>query len=278
MPDMKTQLTGGNFEDFEGNALVSGYLTMVLDQDTQVNGNTQLCAGFTVTIPLDTTGNVVDTTSEKYYVWANNVMSPINNYYTVSAYAANGQLVWGPNVQQVTTDTAFDVGTWVPDQLTYWVPPPTGVTLQTNGILNGSQSILNLQNGTSITFADLGNGTVTASTSAGVVQPYDIIFSLPGLLSLQSTMVIEVFTRQVSLPVNLAGAAGFAGAAPSVDSTWTFYKNGTPFGTTVIDTSGVFTFTAVAPTSFTSGDRLSVQTGVADVTLTDVAFTLSGTR
>ena len=43
----------------------------------------------------------------------------------------------------------------------------TGLLLQTNGVNNGSQSLLNLQQGTNVTITDNGNGTVTISASGG---------------------------------------------------------------------------------------------------------------
>jgi hypothetical protein len=42
-----------------------------------------------------------------------------------------------------------------------------GLTLQTNGVNNGSQSLLNLQQGTNVTISDNGSGTVTISASGG---------------------------------------------------------------------------------------------------------------
>jgi hypothetical protein len=42
-----------------------------------------------------------------------------------------------------------------------------GLTLQTNGVNNGSQSLLNLQEGTNVTITDNGSGTVTISASGG---------------------------------------------------------------------------------------------------------------
>jgi hypothetical protein len=42
-----------------------------------------------------------------------------------------------------------------------------GITLQTNGVNNGLQSLLNLQQGTNVTLTDNGNGTVTIDASGG---------------------------------------------------------------------------------------------------------------
>lgn len=42
-----------------------------------------------------------------------------------------------------------------------------GITLQTNGVNNGLQSLLNLQQGTNVTIVDNGNGTVTINSTGG---------------------------------------------------------------------------------------------------------------
>jgi hypothetical protein len=42
-----------------------------------------------------------------------------------------------------------------------------GLILQTNGVLNGDQSLLNLQQGTNVTIVDNGNGTVTINSTGG---------------------------------------------------------------------------------------------------------------
>ena len=109
----KNQLTGGSFQDVLGNLLANGYLLMELSQDAQTNTGIQIAAGTIVKIPLDASGNIV--TSPAYSVWPNDVLSPANTFYNVSAYKANGQLVWGPNAQQVfSTPSPFNVGVWVP--------------------------------------------------------------------------------------------------------------------------------------------------------------------
>lgn len=42
-----------------------------------------------------------------------------------------------------------------------------GLILETNGVLNGSQSLLNLQQGTNVTITDDGSGTITISATGG---------------------------------------------------------------------------------------------------------------
>lgn len=110
----KVQLTGGAFQDPSGNPLANGYLLMQLSQDASVNGVDQIAAGIELKISLDANGNVV--TSPAQYVWPNDVLTPANTFYMVSAYTAAGQLVWGPNAQQVfSTPSPYDIGSgWIP--------------------------------------------------------------------------------------------------------------------------------------------------------------------
>ena len=109
----KVQIIGGAFQDPAGNPLANGYLLFELSQDGLVNGSSQIAAGREIKITLDTNGNVV--ASPAQYLWPNDVIIPINTFYTVSAYTSSGQLVWGPNSQQVlSSPSPFDITAWVP--------------------------------------------------------------------------------------------------------------------------------------------------------------------
>jgi hypothetical protein len=108
----KVQLIGGAFQDVEGNPLANGYLLMQLSQDASVaSPASQIAAGYVVKIQLDANGNVV--TSPAQSVWPNDVLSPANTFYSVSAYTAVGELVWGPNSQQVlSSPSPYPLGNW----------------------------------------------------------------------------------------------------------------------------------------------------------------------
>lgn len=122
----KNQLTGGAFQDSLGNVLANGYLTFELSQDAQVNTTTQIAAGYTITVNLDSSGNVK--TSPVQSVWPNDVLSPSRTFYIVSAFTSNGQLVWGPNPQQVlSSPSPFDIGVWIPSTVS--TIPPTNITV-----------------------------------------------------------------------------------------------------------------------------------------------------
>jgi hypothetical protein len=170
MPSSKVQLTGGSFQDSEGNLLSGGYLTFKLSQDSNVNSS-QICAGIEVTVTLDNYGAIIG----GQYVWGNDQLSPVNSYYTVTGYTASGQQAWGPNNQQVTGNGGtFDVGTWVPNSVISWTPPAQPLTLEVNGTDAGSQTLLDLQQGTNITLTDNGSGVVTIAASGASTSGYNV--------------------------------------------------------------------------------------------------------
>lgn len=130
----KNQLTGGLFQDAEGNPLALGYLLLELSQDAQASPNIQIAAGYTVRISLNSAGSVDTTTAQS--VWPNDVLSPENTFYNVSAYNTDGQLVWGPNSQQVfSTPSPFDIGAWVPASVSTSIPSGISITVGTTTTL-----------------------------------------------------------------------------------------------------------------------------------------------
>jgi hypothetical protein len=155
-------LTGGAFQDSEGNVLALGYLTFRLSQDASVNSS-NICSGVEIRIALDVNGNVVGGSE----IWGNDVLSPINTYYRVTGYTAAGQPAWGPNNQQVA-GASFDLGSWIPNQVISWNPPPSGVQFENNGTPNSSNSVLNLEStDDSVVITDEGGGTLDLKASGG---------------------------------------------------------------------------------------------------------------
>lgn len=162
----KVQLTGGAFQDSEGNVLANGTLIFQLSQDASVSGVGNIVSGTEITILLDVNGNV--DTSTPQLIWGNDQMLPLNTYYRVTGKSASGQFAWGPNNQQVVGVGTFNVGTWVPNQVVSWNPPlNTSIALQHNGVNNGSQSKLNLVAGSGISVTDDGAGDVTLAATGG---------------------------------------------------------------------------------------------------------------
>jgi len=182
----KTQLIGGAFQDTEGNVLANGYLMFFLNQDSEVN-NFQICSGVAVRIQLDSAGNVASSSSTppapNQFIWATDVLLPVNAYYRVTGYTVNGQIAWGPNNQQVTSGGVgggtFNLGTWIPNSVFSWVPSVQNLALQTNEVANGSQTLLDLHAGSGITLTDNGSGRVTIVSSGGAVPAGGNIVSIP---------------------------------------------------------------------------------------------------
>jgi hypothetical protein len=168
MSVLPTQLFGGNFQDAEGNLLSGGYLTLLLSNDESV-GESQICAGVEITVPLDAFGNVVS--SPGVFVYATDVMIPINAYYRVTGYTAEGQTAWGPNCQQIPSGGVgagtFDLGSWTPNTVISWFPSPQPVTLEVNGAPSSSQTKQNLVEGANVTLTDLGSGNIEITSSGG---------------------------------------------------------------------------------------------------------------
>ena len=163
MSASKIQLVGGNFQDAEGNLLSGGYLIFILNQDESVD-DSQICAGREITIALDAFGDAV--ASPGQFIWGNDVMSPVNSYYRVTGYTANGQIAWGPNNQQIEGGPTFDLGSWLPNTVISWFPTLAGqVNFEINGAPSSSQSNQNLEAGSNVTITDLGSGNVSIAAT-----------------------------------------------------------------------------------------------------------------
>lgn len=171
------QLTGGAFQDAEGDVLNNGWLTMSLSHDEQdPSTSTQIAAGIPVKIFLDNNGNVAGIQS----VWATDVLLPNNAYYIVEAFRSDGSLAWlSPQNQTVPTGSSLNIGTWIPNQP--GVPPTTQtITLQTNGVNNSSQTLENLAAGSNITLTNVGGTTTIAATGGGTtLQGVAVSSSVP---------------------------------------------------------------------------------------------------
>ncbi len=161
------RITGGNFQDFEGQVLANGYLTLQLSHDAQESvGPGQVVAGFPRRVPLDANGNIAGTV----LVWPNDQLDPANTYYIVNAYRRDGTLAWAaPQFETVASSPSpFNVGVWIPTNPPSGGAPVGSILLQNNGTNNESQSILNLEStDSSITITDEGSGNINLQSSGG---------------------------------------------------------------------------------------------------------------
>ncbi len=87
MPTPNLTLSGGAFEDLEGNPLANGYLILELSHDENyAAGPYQIAAGLKIKVQLDSSGNINPTVN----VWSSDVLTPPGSYYTVTAYKFDG--------------------------------------------------------------------------------------------------------------------------------------------------------------------------------------------
>ena len=234
-----TQLTGGSFQDANGNVLAFGYLTLKLSQDGNVSGVGNICSGVAITIQLDANGNVGSSTSPtpvaNQYVWANSNIAPINTYYKVTGFTQQGERAFGLNNQQVAAGATFNVGTWVPNSVISWFPEVSqnsDITLEVNGVPNSSQTLLNLEAGTNITITDEGNGNIQVAASgssgfpagsnmcvlpayqhaSGGLNGYTVVLHIPA-------SYITAFTSGLKVGVLTTSATGLVLNAASVGKT-----------------------------------------------------------
>jgi hypothetical protein len=239
MPSTKVQLSGGAFQDALGDVVANGHMDMQLSQDSQVTGASPaviITAGRVIRIQLDANGNVQASPAQS--VWPNDVLTPANTYYSVKVYTSAGQLVWGPNSQQVlSSPSPYDVGAG-------WSPARANIS------------------SAAATTYDIGV-FFPGSPSANQIM---LRLPIERLVNFTTNMVPSVSacgtnpTATSVLPINkISGGTT------------------TAVGTLTFNTSGVGTFTTTA-TSFNAGDIVEViSPSSADATLSDIGITLSGT-
>lgn len=229
----KVQLIGGNFQDSEGNVLSLGYLKMHLNQDENIIGVGQIAAGVTVTINLDVNGAI--SVSPVQSVWGNDQMTPVNSFYVVEGFTAQGQLAWGPNNQQIIgSGGTFDVGTWIPNTVLSWFYPallgPTGPAGST------------------------GPAGATGTFASGPPTPVQLLQSLPAL------RLWKAITNSGSLGDNIgfnpgavANASGLLAATPTQTNYNTYL------------TSNSATIGNIATVSFNSLNSFAIQPNVGQI-------------
>jgi hypothetical protein len=103
----------------------------------------------------------------------------------------------------------------------------------------------------------------------------------PGASAIVLAVDIPSNLSTVSFPGNFSGSVGKVGTNPTSTATYTVNQNGSSIGSIAISTSGTFTFTTTSGTAkaFSASDELTVVAPSSqDATLSDVRFTLAGTR
>ncbi len=228
MANVKIPLVGGAFQDSEGNPLANGYLIMQLGGDAVIPTVGQLCAGTKVKVQLNSSGSATSTP-----VWPTNIMQPQNNYYTVIAYSAAGQRVWGPQYQVVLNDqSTFDLSRWVPangNNMVITLINAVSPSQVFQNILTFSPSMV-FPATTGTYFVLTLTGNITSSTLTGTL--------VPGQLVVMQFIQDSVGGRTVTYPANFTGTTLQPDPTPNVKSLQIFIYDGTniiPVSTQVVD-------------------------------------------
>lgn len=203
MPATKVQLTGGAFQDSEGNKLALGYLKMKLAMDGSISGVGNIASGIEIRIQLDSNGDVVVSPAQS--VWGNDQMLPINNYYRVTGFKANGQPAWGPNNQQINgSGGTFDIGTWIPNTVLSWFPSVQSLVVETNGTPNDVQSVFNVEDSDTVTATYEGAGAIKLHAGAsGPPTPIQILAAMSPLRIWKAVSNSGTLGQNVGLQPNL---------------------------------------------------------------------------
>ncbi len=139
---------------------------------------------------------------------------------------------------------------------------------------------------TNVSWQQSGDNVSAYLLGVSAIQPYDLVCSLVGKPGAGATVLIFTAVRAVTLPANFSGSYGSVGTANTSTAVYTVKNGSTTIGTVTLTTGGspvtvTFTFATTGGTSksLAAGDRLTViAPGSQDATLSDVGFTLAGTR
>jgi hypothetical protein len=85
------------------------------------------------------------------------------------------------------------------------------ITLKTNGVNNGSQSILNLKAGSNVTLTDAGNGDVTIASTGGGGGSVTSVFGRTGVVAAQAGDYSAAQVTGAEATANKGAANGYAG-------------------------------------------------------------------
>jgi hypothetical protein len=106
----KGTISGGVFQDAEGNPLAGGLLVLTLDSAAVVIGTGQVVNNLPLSITLDVNGNAPTT-----LVWFNDVLSPAGTAYSVTLFSASGKPAWtSAQLWSFTGGSAINLDTMVP--------------------------------------------------------------------------------------------------------------------------------------------------------------------
>lgn len=115
---------------------------------------------------------------------------------------------------------------------------------------------------------------------SGGASPYDVGMMIVGVPEADFVCLRNVFPREVIFPAGLTLSQGVADVAATGDTDFDIQRNGVSVGTmTFASAATTATFDMASETVFDPGDVLTViAPSSPDATLSDISFTLAGTR
>jgi hypothetical protein len=131
-----------------------------------------------------------------------------------------------------------------------------------------------------------GSPTTAAPTFRALVQadlpaqPYDVGGAVTGVPSASAVLIRYPFPRAVVFPSSLTLSKGVSAVAATAQTDFDILKNGVSFGTMrFAGAATTASFISASGASFAAGDILTVVAPASpDATLSDVGFSLAGTR
>ncbi len=171
---------------------------------------------------------------------------------------------------------------WIPPTTTFASPPGAPATGSVYVFTDALTSGANVGGGSSLSICRWSGSTWVPI----VASPYDLVCSFVGKPGAAATVLIFTAVRAVTFPANFSGSYGSVGVANTATAVYTVKNGSTTIGTITITASGspavvTFTFATTSGTAkaLAAGDRMTIiAPSSQDATLSDVGFTLAGTR
>ena len=247
----------------------------------QVNANTAAIAAISLTLLTNSvpngTQNILNLTAGANVSLIAGAGGVVTIAATNPTFKINGTLASSQSVLNLIHGTNVIITDGGSGNITISSTGGSGsVILQTNGIANSTQILLNLASGLGMTVSEAA-GTVTIGLNQ---PPFDVPAFVPGLGSTNQKLVRIPIARNVLFPAGAANSYATASAVAAASTTFTISCAGTPFCTVNFalgSSTGVFT--QAADQAFAPGDLFEIDgPATPDATLADVGITLWGYR
>ena len=209
----KIAVSGGSFQDAEGNPLAGGLLVLTLDSAAVVLGTGQVVNNLPLFITLDSTGNAPSTP-----IWFNDQLTPSGTAYSATLFSAPGKPAWtAAQLWSFTGGSAINLDTMV--------PAFTGVSYP-SALLTSDASLQTVTG--PVAFSDITTATITTANITnmnGILNATDFpgadigaqvnaaIATLPasgGEVYIPAGTYTQTTTILLPRTVKLHGASGFS--------------------------------------------------------------------